>query len=330
MAWSSLGDVDADAAHLEALVDLTPGVDPWCSGPDWVLPAHAAFSEESTPLLWAERDTGAALLSVSRMEDGAHLVAGLEPLWGFASPLLGPNLPHLGEFVCEHLRGFDRWDVCMFSGLPLSEDLARAMARPFSSLGEVRAVYGIVRQVADLRPGYETWFSGRSAKFRKALRQAERRARAVGIEFVDISDDPRAYRRCVDVETASWKGMTDDGIVGPNMHRFYEVMTERLQRTGRFRATIATLDGADVGFVFGGVRNRRYRGLQLSFAEEARHLSVSHLLQLHTIKQLLDEGIDTYDMGMDMEYKQRWATHSEPSMSLIVHRPAPGRRRRIG
>jgi len=330
MAWSSLGDVDADAAHLEALVDETPGVDHWCSGPDWVLPAHAAFSEGTSPLLWSESGTGAALLGVTRMEDGARLVAGLEPMWGFASPLLGPDLVDLAEFVSEHLRVFDGWDVGMISGLPLSEELAIAMAGPFSTLGEVRAVYGIVRQVADLHHGYDSWFAERSARFRKALRQAERQAERVGVRFVDISDHPDAYRRCVAIEQASWKGMTEDGITSPGMHHFYELMTERLQRAGRFRATVAQLDGVDVGFIFGGIRNQRYRGLQLSFVEHARALSVSHLLQHHTIVRLLDEGVDTYDMGMDMEYKQRWATHTEPSMSLIVHRSASGRRRRIG
>lgn len=330
MTWSSLGEVDAASAHIEQLVDLTPRIDPWCSGPDWFVSAHEAFSEDATPLTWSEAGTGAVLLSSTRMEDGAVLVTGLEPMWGFTSPFVGPDLPDLAELATEHLRGIDGWDICVIAGLPLDEDLARFMAQPFASLGQVQAVYGIIRQVADVATGHDAWFGARSAKFRKTLRQSEKRAQEAGIVFVDISEDSDAYGRCVDIEGTSWKGMSEDGITSPGMHRFYEVMTERLQRQGRFRATVASIDGQDVGFIFGGIRNGRYRGLQLSFAEAARPLSISHLLQHHTVQAVIDEGVHTYDMGMEMEYKQRWATHQEPSMSLIIHRAPSKRRGRFG
>lgn len=328
--WSSLDELDADTAAIESLVDSTPLVDRWCSGPDWFLPAHRAFSEGAEPLTWFEDGTGAVLLCQAEMEDGAVFIAGLEPLWGFASPLLGPDLPSLAAFAAEHLRHVSDWDVCAIAGLPLSETLAREMAQPFSALGQVQAVYGIVRQVADLANGHERWFATRSAKFRKSLRQSERQAQRVGITFADVSNDPNVYRRCVAIERTSWKGLTGDGITSPGMFRFYELMADRLQRTDRLRATVAQLEGVDVGFIFGGVRDQRYRGLQLSFTEGARHLSVSHLLQHHTIQQLIDEGVHTYDMGMDMEYKQRWATHEQPSMSLIIHRASSRKRSRFG
>ena len=330
MTWSSLGEVDADAALIESLVDVTPHIDPWCSGPDWFLSAHEAFSDGATPLTWSEPGTGAILLSSSKMEDGLVIVAGLEPMWGFSCPLIGPHLPDLAELATEHLRAVDGWDVCMIPGLPLDEDLARALAKPFGSLGKVQAVYGIVRQVADVSTGHDRWFDTRSARFRKTIRQSERQAQAAGVTFVDVSGDPSAYRRCVEIEHTSWKGMTEDGITSPGMHRFYETMTERLQRQDRFRATIAMIDGKDVGFIFGGIRNQRYRGLQLSFAEAARPLSISHLLQHYTLQSVINEGVHTYDMGMDMEYKQRWATHEQPSMTLIIHRSPSKRRGRFG
>ena len=222
------------------------------------------------------------------------------------------------------------WDLIVIGGLPLSTDLARELAQPLLSLGEVQATYGIVRQVADLRGGHDEWFGNRSARFRKSLRQADRRASEAQLRLVDVSSDPDAYRRCVRIEERSWKGQIEDGITGPGMHQFFVVMTLRLKQQGRFRATVAMIGDIDVGFFFGGVRNRRYRGLQLSFVESARPLSVSHLLQHHTIRQLVTEGVHTYDLGMDMDYKQRWADRTEPSMSLIVRRPSIRARRRIG
>lgn len=334
MNWPSIDSLDDDHDRLEVLVDQTPGIDPWCSGPDWFLPAHEAFADTTfdgpvTPRLWSESGVGAVILGQARLADGTSIVAGLEPLWGFASPLLGPDLADLAELAADHLMAIDDWQVVVLGGLPLSPALAERLARPFRSAGSVKATYGIVRQVADLSDGYDGWFSARSPRFRKSIRQAGRKASGEGIRFVDTSNDPDAYRRCVAIETASWKGYLDDGITGPGMHRFYELMTHRLQRQQRFRATVAVLDDQDVGFIFGGVRNGRYRGLQLSFAESVRHLSVSHLLQHHTIEHLSEEGIHTYDMGMDMEYKRRWADRDEPSMSLIVQRAGIRGRRSI-
>ncbi len=335
MTWPSISALDADSQAVEDLVDQTPGIDPWCSGPDWFLPAHDAFAESVfdgpvRPLLWSEPGTGAVLLGMAETPDGASIVSGLEPMWGFASPLLGPDLGDLGELAAEHLSALDGWQFAIIGGLPLSSDLAGHLASPFRSLGEVQATYGIVRQVADLTGGHDPWFAARSPRFRRALHKAHREATDGGLRFVDVSNDPNAYTRCVAIERASWKGRIDDGITSPGMRRFYDIMTGRLQGAGRFRATVAVIGEQDVGFIFGGIRNGRYRGLQLSFVESARHLSVSHLLQHHTIRQLEREAVHTYDMGMDMEYKRRWADHSEASMSLIVRRPEASRRRRIG
>lgn len=335
MTWPSIDSLDDDSRRLELLADGTPGIDSWCSGPDWFVPAHRAFASSTfdgpvTPHLWSETGTGAVILGQADLSDGTSIVTGLEPLWGFASPLLGPDLVDLAELASERIASIDGWDVAVLGGLPLSPRLASRMSKPLGALGDVRAAYGIVRQVADLSSGYGPWFSARSARFRKSIRQSQRKAAAAGVRFVDISTDPSAYRRCVAVETDSWKGLIEDGITAASMHRFYELMTDRLQREGRYRATVAVLDDRDVGFIFGGVRNGRYRGLQLSFAESVRPLSVSNLLQHHTIGELVEEGVHTYDMGMDMEYKRRWADGAETSMSLIVRRTGNRGRRRIG
>lgn len=335
MSWPSISALDADRRLIEDLVDHTPDIDPWCSGPDWVVPAHQAFSEAVydgpvRPLLWSEPGTGAVLLGMAETPTGESIVSGLEPMWGFASPLLGPDLFDLGELAAERLSTIDSWQFVIIGGLPLSSDLAARLAAPFRSLGDVQATYGIVRQVADLSAGHDAWFAARSPRFRRSIHKAHRTATDNGVRFIDVSDDPNAFARCVEIERSSWKGRIDDGITSPGMHRFYEIMSDRLQDASRFRATIAAVDDQDVGFIFGGVRNGRYRGLQLSFVESARHLSISHLLQHHTIRLLERDGVHTYDMGMDMEYKQRWADRSEASMSLVVRSRTTRRRRSVG
>ena len=47
-------------------------------------------------------------------------------------------------------------------------------------------------------------------------------------------------------------------------------------------------------------------------------LGLGHLLQIEQIRAPAGEGIPTYDLGMDMEYKRRWADRVDETISVIV------------
>lgn len=315
--------LDAHASAIEAAVDATPGIDHWCSGPDWVLPVLAGFATDATPFVTQAAD-GYALLARYHAEDGSVFIAGFEPLWGFACPLVGPRPDLVATAVAADLRNQDDWDRLILPGLPSDGHLARTMAGPLSTLGRVGAAVGITRVVTPATD-FDTWLASRSRTFRRNLRQAKRRASDEGLSFVSVSDQPDLMDRLLAIERLGWKGRIDDGITSPSMTIFYRSMIERLQRAGRCRAIVARLDGDDVGFILGGERGSRYRGLQLSYAESVRHLSVGHLLQLEEMQRVCAApSIERYDLGMEMEYKTQWADEQESSIALVVDRTAAG------
>ncbi|MDA3040931.1 MAG: GNAT family N-acetyltransferase, partial [Actinomycetota bacterium] len=168
-------------------------------------------------------------------------------------------------------------------------------------------------------------------------------AHAAGLHFLkDVmmshtADTDALIDRLVEIERRTWKGAgskddlgdksTDNqdsqptGIVAPDMQVFCRRMTARLIANDRARITVARLDGEDVGYILGGVRNGRYRGLQLSYTTEVAPFSVGHLLQLEELRNLSSTGIaHTYDLGMDIAYKHAWADRLERSVTLIVER----------
>ena len=111
------------------------------------------------------------------------------------------------------------------------------------------------------------------------------------------------------------------GITGDGMTTMYRLMIDRLRRNARLLALVAMLDGRDVGYILGGIRARRYRGLQLSYTTDVDHLSVGNLLQAHQLQVLADDDrADVYDLGMDFGYKTRWADRAETSVMLVVQR----------
>lgn len=315
----SLAELDALSVEVESLVDRTPGADPWCSGPDWVVPAHHAFAPSSEPvLLW----DGRSLAALARYEtaDGVPVLAGLEPLWGFACPLLGPDPAGSAARLADALAGDPGWATLVLSGLPADRERIRVIAGPLSRLGPIRIGSGIVRRVADLDADPEAFWARRGSRFRRNLRRARRQADDAGLAIVDASDDPALHDRALRIEARSWKGRAGDGLASPEMAEFYGLQLDRLSRRGRVRALVARLDGVDVGFIVGGRRRDGYRGLQLSYAQGVRDLSVGHLLQAAELERLAAEGVRTYDLGMDMAYKRSWADRGVASVMLLVQR----------
>ena len=325
----TLAELDRQWSEFERAVDRTPEIDRWCSGLDWVLPVHAGFGPgaKAEPLVLTD-GSGWAVLARYRLGGGRRVIAGLEPLWGFASPLVGPDPGALADRVARVLAA-EPWDQLVLPGMPeLVSDASFPMrvATALAQLGPVGMGAGIVRQVADLDGGYEPWWARRSPRFRRNLSQAGRRAESAGLEVEDASNDPGVFERIVAVERRSWKGRDDTGITAPEMLVTYRAMTARLQARGRLRVLLARRGGADVGYILGGVRAGIYRGLQLSYAREAAELSVGHLLQHHQLRALCRHGeATTYDLGMDLGYKARWADRAVPTFTLVVNRP---RRRR--
>lgn len=322
MTWA---EVEANTTLIERAVDHTPEIDRWCSGPDWILAVRQGFAPDSDGLLLRTGDDhlpGFALLANYRLEDGSTMIAGLEPLWGFAAPVFGPDVEQLGSELCQELAVRD-WRLLVLPGVPPPSgprSYAMCLARALAPLGQAHIGEGIVRQVADISEGPEAWLDRRSQRFRRNLRRAQREAAAAGVAIADVRRDTDLYARIQAIERSSWKGQDDGGITAPEMATTYRTMVDRLRAKGRLRAAIASIDGEDVGYILGGVRGDRYRGLQLSYRADVASLSVGHLLQWWQLQELRAERLTAYDLGMDMDYKRRWADRTEPSLTLIVER----------
>lgn len=329
----SLDELDADWRLVEAAADATADIDHWCSGPDWQIPVACAFAPTAERvLLRSEEGDGFALLARYHDERRTPLFGGLEPLWGFGAPILGSNPCAMAAAAAEALARRDDWRALVLPGMPRTDErsgssdgrhstMTMDVAVTLSSLGDVRFGQGITRQIADLSDGYEGWLERRSSKFRRNLRRTAATAAGAGLTIDDVAGQPGLFERLMAIERRSWKGREGSGMAGAEMSTMYRLMIDRLRDRGRLLAHVARLDGRDVGYIVGGVRAGRYRGLQLSYTDDARRLSVGNLLQRHQLRQLDRARLaDVYDLGMDFGYKRRWADRAETSLVIAVDR----------
>lgn len=310
-------ELDRIASHWDAAVDAADHIDPFCTSSLWSFSAAASFPDVEPPVVVTD---GRAFVGLRATvgEDGTRLLLGLDPVWGFATPVVGD--PRAAPAMLVARTGLDDHDVVVLTGQRDEDPVTAMLIRALQ--GRYRIMQGPVEQRlrADLTGGFEQWWSHRSPRFRRQARSMELRADDDGVTVVDLSALPpdQAMARVLDVEHRSWKGTAGTGLAGADLAEFTGHVLWRLAAREQLRLLVACRDGIDVGYVLGGVRDRTYRGIQISYAEDWRHLGIGHLLQLAQMRMLEGDGIDTYDLGMDIPYKRRWADRVDESYALVL------------
>lgn len=319
----SLAELAERADQFDDCAAATPDIDVFCSSTDWVLPACEALMPSRTPWLF-RGPVGWVALMRGRHPRGFLYIEPLEALWGMACPLLGPEPEALVDDLARVCRERTReWHVLVLSGIPRGSALEAALHARFGRMWMLRPGGSMGHCVASLAGGVDGFLARRSRNFRRGLDRAERAAARVGIVFEPHHDhDPDAlYDRVLAIEARSWKGRQGVGIDTGRMRDFYQAITRRLSQRRGLRAWLARAGDRDVGYVLGGVRGATYRGLQFSYDAELEHLSIGNLLQLRQIEELCAEGFVEYDLGMEMDYKHRWAEDTRYADVHLVMRP---------
>ncbi len=315
--------IDADQLELVArawddAVDRTPDVDEYCASTLWSFAAAMSFPDVEPPIVVGDGRSFAALRRTTG-DDGTRVLVGLDPVWGFATPLVGHPLD-AARLLAARLT-LDDHDVALISG---QHDDGIGLRCLVDVLGDRRRLLrGPTEQRlrADIGAGTEAWLARRSSRFRQRLRQLRRRADETGVEVLDCSALPpdQAIDRILAIEARSWKGQEGTGLAAEPLTTFYRHMAWRLAGSEQLRLLVAVdAAGTDLGYVLGGVRGRTYRGLQIAFDDGVAELGLGHLLQLHQIEALEGTGIATYDLGMDMPYKRRWADRVDETFAVVI------------
>lgn len=310
-------DLERIAVPWDRAVDRTPGADPFCAASVWSFAAARSFPMASVPDVVTDGDT---FVGSRRQTDGegGRLVLGLDPVWGFATPVVGH--PAVGALALQAVLRAEPFDAALVAGQHrdsvVTSHLVRVLGERYRLLeGPTEA-----RLRASLTGGVEAWTARRSSRFRQMIRRLERRAADAGITFDDCSaQDPAVVMaRLLDVEADSWKGQEGSGLMSDDLADFYRRVVWRLAAAEGLRVMFARHEDRDIGYVLGGVRGSTYRGLQLSQRASHAGFGLGHLLQWHQIRALEGVGVETYDLGMDMPYKHRWADRVEETFTLVV------------
>jgi CelD/BcsL family acetyltransferase involved in cellulose biosynthesis len=159
---------------------------------------------------------------------------------------------------------------------------------------------------------------------RANLKRGERKMLAAGMNIDHIAPNGSVedvLNRVLNVEQHTWKRKAGQSVLlSPRYHAFYQSVLERAASRGALRASFITRDGVDLAYIFGAVLGHTYRGFQLGFHEDFTKFGLGNQAQLAMIQRLCTEGIQWYDLGMSMEYKQRWSDRVLELSTVVVIR----------
>lgn len=309
-----------DVATLWTSLAIAGGqVDPLCCAADWNLAYHAV-RQPGQRVLYMASDNGLIIFTEVFVESIGPILLPVENGWMFGSPLLGADCLELLALAMPRLEKFyyPLFPQIEISGIPWRRyprdvPLFRTFSDSFDFYGTGQRT---TQCAASLEGGLDAWFARRSPKLRANLRSAARKCAKAGVRFerfrpMNGREGRRLFQRMLAIEENSWKGIGHCGMTEEISSAFYQELVCRFSWSRSMFAIIASLDGEDVGFIFGGACGKIYRGQQFSFAEKMRGFSLGNVLQLEMIQWLTELGFRRYDMGPvtgeRMGYKKSWA-----------------------
>ncbi|MEM7698369.1 MAG: GNAT family N-acetyltransferase [Verrucomicrobiota bacterium] len=299
--------------HLVARDDEVAAL---CSSSAWQIAAHEGLHEgagRGRELIWL--DPSYAFLA-SLHDNGCYFP--LEQGWLFGCQLIGDPANKLDWFIQRAAEeGLSPFAVA-FGGIKVGGKLEAQLRDRRREWIQYQEFDGTDCMIVDLRDGVEAWLARRSKKFRRSIRGC---LAIEGIEIEDARDEEPEHLieriLAIQRQTYKWK-QGDDIFQQEQFSRFYIHLITSLSRSGKLRALFAVRDGKDLAHITGGVFENTYRGLQMSYIEEAKPLSLGNRLQVESMGQCWSEKITHYDLGMHSTYKDRWADHRERYRIILV------------
>lgn len=324
-AWRQLtrDQHEQELDRVDELALQTTGIDAFCSSSFWTLPALDAFHPDC-PAYFLHHPLGVATFAAHDSPFLGRLLMPLEATWCLASPLVASQTLAVATLFADYMQAKSWWDSLYLSGLVENSPLWHCLVNAFAGNSCFRA-YPSVRCHASLAGGSDGYLSRRSPRFRKRLRQAQRKLREHRFRCewqaaFDAEAVESFFEQAMALEALSWKGQAGEGVDQGSMFQFYQAMLPRLAARGCLR-TVTLWDEAQlVGYAFGGVWGSVFRGLQFSYLPQWQQLSLGNLMQWELITHLCDEGLETYDLGMDMDYKRRWSEALMTTHALLIRR----------
>lgn len=182
------------------------------------------------------------------------------------------------------------------------------------------------RAVARRRPEF-AYLDGMKAKRRGELARHRRRLEEQheGVRTLDVSDDPAAIDRFLELEASGWKGDRGTAIASsPGATRFFREACAALHRRGRLELLALMADGRPIAMKCNFVTAGRVFGFKQAFDESMGRFSPGRLLDVDTMRSFHErpdaDMLDTIASATNDSINGMWPDRLELVTVLVLVR----------
>jgi CelD/BcsL family acetyltransferase involved in cellulose biosynthesis len=176
---------------------------------------------------------------------------------------------------------------------------------------------------------WETFYAGRSAKFRKVMRNKLNRVKRLGESVAEQLQDEKSLRSSLptvfELSDRSWKGKHNSGIGSTPANRaFYRGLVERAGPRGWLSIWILRIGGEPVAFECDLLYGDKAYALSSDFDEAYRDSTPGSVLERFIIERYFRAGLKEYDMcGADYSYKLKWTSKVREHADVSIYHSGP-------
>lgn len=218
------------------------------------------------------------------------------------------------------------WDFIELRRIPRETGTVEALEEILADMPlrhEVQA--GVGSPYISIETDWDTFYAGRSSKFRKVMRNKLNRVKRLGKTAVEQVQEEQSLRSSLptvfELSNKSWKGMHDSGIGSTEASRaFYLSLADHAGPRRWLRVWLLRIAGNPVAFECDLVYGNKAYALSSDFDEAYRESTPGSALERHIIEEYFRAGLEEYDMcGADYPYKLRWTSTVREHVDIYIY-----------
>lgn len=231
--------------------------------------------------------------------------------------------------VINFLKGQKLWDILVLRKFEEDSENYRLLKKILEEENTTIGIKpGLPDPIIQIDGDWDNFFSGRSVKFRKSLRNKINKAEKFGqlkVEKISEVDNIRKSLPLIfDISKRSWKSKIGQALPDNKMDiDFYTDLTDKLGKKGWINIWLLKNEDKPIAFEYHMKHNGIVYPIRADFDEAYRQLSPGSILEYNIIKSLFeDREVKEYDScGNDYKYLQNWTDILKNHVNIHIFSP---------
>lgn len=232
------------------------------------------------------------------------------------------------DTVIEYLKKEkNKWDLINLNNVPKDspnyEILQKCLKRNGMLFGVKKGLHSPFIQI---QSDWETYFSSRSTKFRKVLRNKINRMQRLGSYSIkkieDITNNNEILTKISEISKNSWKVKHHKEITATKEDEiFFQELSRLSEQNGWLNIFLMTLNDKPIAYEYHLKYKKKEYALRGDFDEQYRENHPGSVLDAYIVQSLFGNGIEEYEMGGTSDlYKLNWTSQIREHVNFVIFR----------